>query len=263
MTKLIWMSDLHFTHDGDVLGHDPRVRLQAAIDHINDHHADAEMCIISGDMVNCGTRADYKGLRDKLAKLVMPYLPMVGNHDDRELVREIFPLPDACMDDFIQYQVPTPDGLILCLDTQKAGSDAGEFNLARRDWLSHMLTNAGTKPVLIFMHHPPMKLGLPMQDTDNMQDGDLFLDLISGFDCVKYLCIGHVHRPITGMVGGIPFSTMRSILYQAPPPRPDWNWDTFKPSQEAPSIGIIECTDQSVQISYDQFCDYRVGVKPA
>lgn len=29
--KIIWMSDLHFTADGDVLGHDPRVRLMRAV----------------------------------------------------------------------------------------------------------------------------------------------------------------------------------------------------------------------------------------
>lgn len=51
MTKLIWMSDPHFTQEGDVLGHDPRVRLQAAIDHINDHHSDARMCCLTSALM--------------------------------------------------------------------------------------------------------------------------------------------------------------------------------------------------------------------
>ncbi|MFK7737537.1 MAG: metallophosphoesterase, partial [Pirellulaceae bacterium] len=86
MTKLIWMSDPHFALEGDVWGHDPRERLKAAIDHINIHHSDAAMCVISGDLVNSGTQADYEGVRTRLDTLAIPYFPMVGNHDKRDLV---------------------------------------------------------------------------------------------------------------------------------------------------------------------------------
>ncbi|MGI9370135.1 MAG: phosphodiesterase, partial [Ruegeria sp.] len=227
MLKLIWMSDLHFTHEGEVLGHDPRIRLDAAVDHVNHHHADAGLCVISGDLVNRGSRVGYEALQTRLDKLSVPYLPMVGNHDDRDLLRQTLPLPQSCMTDFIQYSVSTSDGLIVCLDTQKSGSDAGEFCAERIGWLQRVLENAEGALVYLFMHHPPMALGLPMQDTENLENGDEFLSLISRFDCVKYLFVGHVHRPISGTVTGIPFSTMRSVLYQAPPPRPEWNWDTF------------------------------------
>ncbi|WP_120499096.1 phosphodiesterase [Roseovarius sp. EL26] len=260
MTKLIWMSDPHFTQKGDVLGHDPRIRLQAAIDHINDHHSDAQMCLITGDMVNRGTQADYQAVATRLDGLAIPYFAMVGNHDDRGLFRQVLPLPGSVMADFIQYRVTTPDGLIVCMDTHKAGSDAGEVCQARSEWLRDTLEDAGNTPVFLFMHHPPMQLGLPMQDTENMDNGQAFMDLISDFECVKYLFIGHVHRPITGTVGRIPFSTMRSVLYQAPAPQPDWNWDTFKPSTEAPNIGIIQFAGTSVILKYDQFCDYQLGV---
>ena len=260
MLKAIWMSDPHFTHEGDVLGHDPRVRLRAALDHINRHHHDANLCVISGDMVNRGTQADYDALRNQLNKLAIPFLPMVGNHDDRTLFRTFLPLPNSCMTDFIQYAVPTPDGLVVCLDTQKSGSDAGEFCSKRLAWLQDTLEKAADIPVYIFMHHPPMPLGLPMQDTENMEDGDTFLDLVSKYACVKYMFIGHVHRPISGTVKGIPFSTMRSILYQAPAPRPEWNWDTFKPSEEAPNLGVIRIAESAVNLQFVQFCNFETGI---
>jgi Icc protein len=260
MLKLIWMSDLHFSHDGDVLEHDPRIRLQAAIDHVNDHHSDADLCVISGDIVNRGQIEDYTTVETRLRTLPVSYLPMVGNHDNRALFRQIMPLPKSCMDDFIQYTVSTKDGLIVCLDTHKTGSDAGEFCKARSAWLRETLTSAGTTPVLLFMHHPPLDLGLPMQDTEKLEDGDQFLDLIEEFDCVAYIFIGHVHRAITGTVRGIPFSTMPSVLYQAPPPRPNWTWETFRPGKDAPSLGVIRISGASVVLQYDQFCDYDVGI---
>lgn len=260
MTKLIWMSDLHFALVDDLLNHDPHVRLAAAIDHINEHHADAQMCIISGDMVNRETLEDYVGVRASLDALTVPYFPMVGNHDDRNLFKRALPLPGDCMVDFVQYKVRTRDGVMVCLDTKKEGSDAGELCQARLDWLQETLEQAEGLPVFLFMHHPPMPLGLPMQDADNLENGQDLIDLISNFDCVKYLFLGHVHRPITGVVGGIPFSTMRSVLYQAPAPRPDWTWDTFKPSEEAPNIGVIQFDGASVVLQYEQFCEFKMGV---
>lgn len=261
MVKLIWMSDPHFSAEGRVLGHDPRERLSAAIEHINTHHADAAMCLITGDIVNRGTREDYESVKRMLGELTVNYHPMVGNHDNRDLFREILPLPATCMAGFIQYQVMTPNGLLVCLDTLKEGADAGEFCRPRRQWLQETLEKANGSSVYIFMHHPPMSLGLPMQDTERLQRGQSFLDTISGFECVKYLCIGHVHRPTSGVVQGIPFSTMRSVLYQAPPPSPAWTWDTFQPGFEAPNIGVVLLQRRSITIQFDQFCERSQGVR--
>ncbi|MGC1495052.1 MAG: phosphodiesterase [Sulfitobacter sp.] len=259
MLKAIWMSDLHFVCEGMVSGHDPRLRLNAAVNHINRHHDDASFCVISGDLVNHGTKADYASLRDHLDTLAIPFLPMAGNHDDRAMLRTHLPLPTSCMTDFIQYSISTPNGLVVCLDTQKSGSDAGEFCAKRLAWLKSVLDKAKDIPVYLFMHHPPMPLGLPMQDSDRMQNGDVFLDLVSHYACVKYMFIGHVHRPISGLMRGIAFSTMRSVLYQAPAPLPEWNWDSFKPSEEAPNMGILTLSDGAVTLQYDQFCSFDVG----
>lgn len=260
MEKIIWMSDPHFTAQGDVLGHDPRARLDAAIAHVNANHADSDFCVISGDMVNRGTRPDYLAVSEALSALQVPLLPMVGNHDDRPFFREVFALPDTSMAKFVQYSIDTPDGLILCLDTQKTGADAGDFCATRSDWLRDTLQHACDKPVYIFLHHPPMALGLPMQDQSRMENGPAFLDLLTMFPNIRHLFIGHVHRPVTGTVRGIPFATMRSVLYQAPPPRPDWTWKTFIPAAEAPNLGILMIKNGDVTLQYQQFCDYRTGV---
>lgn len=259
MSKLIWMSDLHFTCEDNVLGHNPRVRLQAAIDHINQHHSDASFCVISGDMVNHGTENDYTALQILLDSLAIPVFPMVGNHDDRGIFKNHLTVPDTCMTKFVQYTVAMDTGLVICVDTKKIGSDSGEICSERLNWLHNELINAGNTPVFIFMHHPPMKLGLPVQDPDNLENGESFMDMISPFSCVKHLFIGHVHRPIVGTERGIPFATMRSVLFQAPPPRPEWNWDTFKPSEEPPNLGVITITGSSVNLQYEQFCNLKHG----
>lgn len=257
MYKFIWMTDIHYSHQGNVLGHDPRTRLQTAIDYINTHHSDAEICLVTGDMVQRGEMLEYQALRDQLHQLRMPYLPMAGNHDNPEVLRQWLPLPSTCMDEFIQYTVPASNTKLVCLDTHKKDSSAGELCTKRREWLRTVLSDNSNHAVYLFMHHPPMNLGLPMQDIDKLEDAETFIDLITEFTCVNYLFLGHVHRPITGVIKGVPFSTMHSVLAQAPPPRPEWNWDTFKPSADAPCLGVVTLSDSEVSVHYEQFTDNK------
>ncbi|MEP4198327.1 MAG: metallophosphoesterase [Aliishimia sp.] len=263
MTKLIWLSGIHFAQEGDVFGHDPKLRLQSAIDHVTAQHADAALCVITGDVVNNDCFEDYQAVASRLKGLQMPFLTMVGNHDDRALFRQVFSLPDTCMKGCVQYTVPIDEGTIVCLDTHKIGSDAGEFCEVRRDWLHKTLKESGCAPVFLFMHHPPLALDLPMQDTEKLENGAQFLKLVSQFDCVQHLFIVHVHRPITGTVSAIAFGSMHSGLCQAPPPRREWSWRTFKPAQEAPSLGVVQTNGSTVTLQYEQFCTYEFGALDA
>ena len=83
MLKAIWMSDPHFSSASNVVGHNSKMRIEAAVEHVNAHHNDTKLCIISGDLVNKGTPNDYRELKSHLDALVIPYFPMVGNHDNR------------------------------------------------------------------------------------------------------------------------------------------------------------------------------------
>lgn len=253
MLNSIWMTDLHFTTHDLVRGADPRKNLSAAISHINQHYADHEFCIISGDLVNKETAEVYNALKGQLEELKIPYFPMVGNDDNRDLLRSTLPLPENCMTDYIQYSIATDEGLMLCLDTLRDGEVEGELCQTRLDWLKRELDGAQNMPVFIFMHHPPMDLGLPMLDPLKMQNGDEFLDLIAGYDNVKHLFMGHVHRAISGTVRGIPFSTMNAVSFQAPAPRPDWSWDSLKSNNEAPGFGVLNIENADVNIKYTQF----------
>lgn len=265
MVKLVWLSDLHFTcAENRVLEHDPTVRLTAAIDDINAHHGDALACIISGDLVDRGGVAEYRELKTHLDKLAIRWVPMVGNHDVRDVLRtELVPEGLADGHSFIQYSLPTDAGLVLCLDTLKAGSDQGEYCADRYAWLGEALTAAGDVPTYVFMHHPPGRLGLPMQDQDCLEKFEEFLSFLHAKGSVRHLFVGHVHRPISGSLSGIPFTSMRSCLYQAPSPWPSWNWSTFAPAAEAPNYGVIELTDENVLVHYHQFCPFELGTESA
>ena len=260
MTKIIWMTDPHFQSRGTIDGLDPRARLAAAIDHANLHHGDADMAVISGDLVGDDVAADYLVIAQYLGRFKMPVYPLMGNNDSRYPFREHLPLPDDAMPDFIQYAVEMNSGILLGLDTHMTGSHAGELCAARTGWLAAQLAKYSGKPVYIFMHHPPLALHLPPQDEIMLQDGAGLVSLLKQHRNVQYLFLGHVHRPTSGVVAGIPFSTLGALSFQAPAPRPDLNWDRFQPHQEAPHYAVVHIDNGTVVIQHTHFCDYALGV---
>lgn len=104
-----------------------------------------------------------------------------------------------------------------------------------------------------------MSLGLPMQDDIMLEDSTAFFDLIQKHGTVKHLFMGHVHRATAGSIKGIPFATIGSITFQAPTPRPAWNWDSFAPAREAPQYGVLHIENGDVTLHYTQFCDEALG----
>lgn len=260
MTKIIWMSDPHFQSTGTIDGLDPRLRLDAAIDYLNAHHADADFAVMTGDLVGDDTEGDYVAIAARLARSKVPIYPIMGNNDERAGFREHLTLPTGVMSDFIQYVFETAGERFLFLDTHKLGAAAGQYCDMRIAWLDQALRQSPDKPAYIFMHHPPLALHLPPQDQIMLDEHDAFLDLISGHANVKHLFMGHVHRHTAGTVRGIPFATLGALSFQAPAPRPAWGWDSFKPPKEAPQLGVLYIAQESVVMQYTQFCDYAVGV---
>ena len=53
--KLIHLTDPHFVPPGQTLyGRDPSVALKRCLADINEHHADADLCVITGDLTHWG-----------------------------------------------------------------------------------------------------------------------------------------------------------------------------------------------------------------
>ncbi|MEP5151980.1 metallophosphoesterase [Planktotalea sp.] len=262
MGKLLWFSDLHFEASGTQFGYEPCARLDALTDYITAHHADAEICIISGDMVETANAENYQELASRLARLGMRYLPMTGNHDERALFRNALPLPENTQDDFIQYAI-TVDGLrLICLDTLTTGSGDGSFCTARREWLAAELKRDTVIPTLVFCHHPPLPLGYPVLDRSRVPEETGLLNLLTEAPNLRHLLMGHVHRPMLGTVKDLPFASIRSVLYQAPPPIPAWDWDSFKPAHEAPDLGVLTYDNDVLRLQFEPFCTADTGFIP-
>ena len=215
--KLIHLTDTHITLEGEAIqGRDPHEHFAQAIAHINNHHADAEFAVITGDLTNWGEVEAYQRLKELLSALTMPQRLLIGNHDDRANFREVF--KTVAHDDygFIQYAEDTGIGRFLFLDTNEPGTHAGHYGPERIDWLTSELERAVGRPVYIFMHHPPMRVQSRPLDMIGLTDEALFRGALEGHrDHIRHIFFGHCHLPLAGSYLGIPFSSLRGTNHQS------------------------------------------------
>jgi Icc protein len=213
--KLIHLSDLHLVAPGEHLfGEDPAGRLRSCIDNINQHHADADLCVITGDLTHEGALAAYQVLAECLDALIPPVRLLMGNHDDRDAFRKVFPHLPVDAHGFVQSTCDIGHGLGVFLDTLEPGKPEGHLCDQRLTWLAHVLDEAADRPVYLFSHHPAFDLALPSMDWIRLDDTGPLQALIQAHGNVRHMFAGHVHRPSAGNWHGTPFSTVRGTNHQ-------------------------------------------------
>jgi len=257
--KFIQITDTHLAPRGEILhGLDPVERLQACVQDINRHHKDAELCIVSGDLAHGGETETYRAFRECISKVALPVHLMVGNHDRRANLLEVF--PDTPLDDhgFVQTTLDTEAGRFVLLDTVEEGKAWGSYCGKRLAWLEKTLDAARDMPVYLFMHHPPFHVGMYCVDRIGLGgDGDRVRDIVTKHDNIHHLFFGHVHRPISGSWYGIPFSTLRGTNHQVP-----FEFgpvDVVPKSHEQPAYAVVFLEpDQTTVHSHDYLDTYRV-----
>lgn len=211
--KLVIVSDLHLVTPGATLfGLDPLERLEACIGDINANHADADLVVFAGDLTDDGRADAYAALADRLGLLLPPHRLMLGNHDDRAAFRQVF--ADAPeVDGFLQSRADIGGLRLIFLDTLWPGHVEGQLCNRRLAWLDEQL--ASVADALVFLHHPPMPIGIASLDACRLSDPDALLALLKARGNVRHLFAGHVHRLSHGNWDGIPFTTVRGTSHQS------------------------------------------------
>lgn len=260
--KILQITDTHIVPEKrDMHGVNPYQRLSACVEDIRQNHADAELCVITGDLAHKGEISSYKALSEILTRLPIDYHLLVGNHDDRENLLSVFPETPKDQNGFIQSVVDLAMGRLIFIDSVEQGENLGGFCQQRAAWLTDQLKASTDRPVYLFMHHPPFDLGIPNMDGMRLLRGDdLFADTIAPFSNIRHMFFGHVHRPIAGSWREIPFSIFRGTAHQVAL-RMDATPRLVR-SHEPPAYGVIMLGAQSTVVHFHDFLDKSAFTAP-
>jgi 3',5'-cyclic AMP phosphodiesterase CpdA len=254
--KFIHLTDTHLACPGlKLYGLDPRARLDAAVADINRHHSDAAFAVVTGDLTHWGQAEAYANFAEAMAALNIPYVAMVGNHDRRQACLGALEAAPRDANGFVQGTRQTPLGLFVFLDTLDETSHAGEMCGKRLGWLAETLAAApADMPFLVFMHHPPFAVGIDAMDQIALKQNEAFAEVIAPYRTrIRHLFFGHVHRPISGSYGRIPFSTLRGTNHQV--------WFELDPdaehlaSHEPPAYGVVLLDRETLVVHAHDFLD--------
>jgi 3',5'-cyclic AMP phosphodiesterase CpdA len=221
------LSDPHVVAAGELLyGRVDTARFLAhAVADINRLDPLPDVTVLTGDLVDRGTPAEYKHLHALIAPLAMPVFVIPGNHDSREPLRQAFAadgyLPAT---GFLQFAIESYPVRLVALDTLVEGEHRGALCAERLAWLERTLATAPERPTLILMHHPPFATGIDFMDRFGLEDAAAFAAVVARHKQVERILCGHLHRAIdrrfAGTVAGTAPSTAHQIRLDLNPDAP-------------------------------------------
>ena len=223
-----------------------------------------DLLVLSGDITDRGDGPSYAKAAALLSTCPCPVLPMVGNHDSREGLGGAFPQVERDAGGFFHTVRDLPLGLrVIALDTLEDGRHGGAFCEARARWLADRLAEAPETPTLIFMHHPPVAVGIDWMDPAPDEPWMARLAaVLEGRPQVLGIHCGHLHRIVASRFAGIPLGIAPSV---APPVALDVNpIDPATPDHRAlittepPAYALHRWDGRSLVTHYEHVGDWQV-----
>lgn len=217
MLKIIHVSDTHIGPLGQlVVGLDPHERLRQVVQTINGSHDDAALCVITGDLTDRGDEDSYRAFADIVSELKIPYRLLLGNHDNRESFRRVFPDVPVDADGFIQSTADFGNIRLIFLDSLHDNhAGLGQLCNSRLEWLERVFQEAAAtgRRSVIFIHHPPFSVGVRMFDQMLLENPSPFLNKFAA-NKPLHLAFGHLHLTTSGSWNGIPYSCNRGVAHR-------------------------------------------------
>ena len=212
MTLLIQITDTHILPPGEILYDevDTALHLAETVQQINRMRPLPDAVMITGDLVEHGDQAGYKHFLELIKPLKMPTYVLPGNHDNPQVMTEVFAGTSyfpSC-DSTFQYAVEDLPFRILALNTRSDGTELPTFEKHRLSWLKKELDQSD-KPTLIALHHPPMTTGIELIDMGGSEWFQGLKSAVTATNHVKLVICGHCHTDMCGRMGPVP-------VYMAP-----------------------------------------------
>jgi len=194
------VTDPHLFADsgGDLRGTVTYASLCAVLDHYRDSDWQADLVVVTGDLIQDDSPEAYEHFCRLLGALGLDVHRVPGNHDIRALMQAALAEPP------FQYcaSLQTGNWLITGIDSCVTGQAGGHLAAAELDRLDAVIAESDVPNVMVCLHHPPVPMGSKWLDTVGLDNGEEFLNRVTASGKVRLAIFGHVHQPYDADHGG-------------------------------------------------------------
>ena len=208
--RIVQITDLHIlADDGETIsGVNPSQSLTKVIGDILSMSPPPRMVIASGDLTDDGSELAYQQLQKLLNRLPCPVYVMAGNHDETNVMNSVLPGDNI----FSQHQSSCENWQLIFVNTKIEGGSYGYVSKGELAWLEQQLVESGDHPVLLAMHHTPLKLCASA--TCQFENAKEFIALVQQYPNVKGMIAGHTHNDVEEVRGNLRIMTTPSTMVQ-------------------------------------------------
>ncbi len=166
--------------------------------------------VVSGDLcVDKGLEKIYYWIKSHLDQLPFPYEIMSGNHDNSSVMAHVFEREHLLNDGEFYFAKRLGRTHCLFLDSAKGYHSENQLK-----WLKRQL-KSNTEDLIVFIHHPPVKAGVPFMDNKYpLQDMEALQNIFFNYPHQITVFCGHYHVEKTIVLNNITVMITPSCFFQ-------------------------------------------------
>lgn len=257
LLRFVHITDTHISHDPHYnennTPHTPLVGAKALVHQLKALPFTPDFVLHTGDVAFYPVDEAYDTAREVLSQIPYPTYYIPGNHDSSEALQKRF-LGISNPAEKYDYTVEVNGVRLICLDSKDPSLEVrGRLTDAQLTWLEVQCKADDPRPILVAIHHNPLKVGIPWwDDFMSLENGDDFhAVLLSAREKIRGVFYGHVHQGTVIYRDGILYASAVSSWYQinAYPGQIDTEYDRYG----SPGYSVVTLTANTTFIRRCQY----------
>jgi len=225
--SLLQITDLHILPglDETFLGINTEHYFHAVLELAFAEHHHFDLILLTGDLAQHPCSASYQRILNSLEVYNTPCICLPGNHDDYELMQQIFNTGRVSC----RKQVRLENWQLICLNSQIPGDPGGRLSKEELFFLEDCLIKNPDHHALIAVHHHCLKTNSGWMDTMMIENSLELLAKIEQYSQIRAITTGHIHQVMDITIGGVHVLGTPSTCFQFKPESKSFSLDTTAP----------------------------------
>jgi Icc protein len=225
--SLLQITDLHILPnlDDTFLGINTEHYFHAILELAFAEHHYFDLILLTGDLAQAPCPATYQRILQSLKIYNTPCICLPGNHDDYELMQQIFNTGRVNC----RKQIFLENWQLICLNSQIPGAPGGRLSKQELIFLENCLISNPNHHALIAVHHHCLETKSAWMDTMMIENSRELWAIINQYPQTLAITTGHIHQVMDIAIGGVRVLGTPSTCFQFKPESKTFSLDTTAP----------------------------------